>query len=332
MDPLTQTALGALAAQVCARGGRQGRAALAGGLGGLLPDADVFLRSAEDSLQFLEYHRHFTHSLAFIPVGALVVAGLAGLLAGRRLSWRELYLPALIGVATHGLLDACTSYGTRLWWPVADTRVAWNLIAIIDPLFTVPLLVGVVLGLRGQRGRRLCLALALAYLGLCALQHQRALGAQAELAASRGHLPVRATAKPSLLTNILFRSIYEVDGHYHVDAVRVPWLGAPRVYEGTRVPVLDQPGFEQRFPLDELQRRDVERFRHFSDGFLIEDPRHPGVIGDLRYATLPDTVAPLWGVDVRGVLPGQHLAYRTFRALDPPERSRLFDLLLGRSP
>ena len=133
MDILTQGVIGAVAAQALARAEHQRRAALAGGLGGLLPDADVFIRSAADPLLSLEYHRHFTHSLAFVPVGAAIAGTLAWLLLRCRLPWAALFLPALIGFATHGLLDASTSYGTRLLWPLSDERVAWNVISIIDP-------------------------------------------------------------------------------------------------------------------------------------------------------------------------------------------------------
>lgn len=330
MDPLTQTALGALVAQACARRGRQGRAALAGALGGLLPDADVFIRSASDPLLFLEYHRHFTHSLAFVPIGAFVAATLAWLLGRGRWAWRELWLYAALGWLTHGPLDACTSYGTHLAWPFDQGRVAWGVIAILDPLFTLPLLVGVGLGLAGRRLRRAWLGLALGYLALCGVQHQRAAEAQAALCEARGLEVSRRSVKPSIGTNLLFRSIVEVEGAYHVDAIRVPWFGAPQVLEGARVAPLDLERFEEQYPLDALQRGDVERFRFFSDGYLIAHPTQPGVIGDLRYAALPDTLEPLWGIDARDVAPGEHLAYRTFRSLDAAERRRYLDLVLGR--
>ena len=196
MDPLTQTALGALVAQACARRDRQGRAALAGGLGGMLPDADVLIRSASDPLLFLEYHRHFTHALAFVPVGALVAGTLAWLLGRGRWAWRELWLYAALGWLTHGPLDACTSYGTHLAWPFDEGRVAWGLIAIIDPLFTVPLLVGVGLGLSGRRLRRAWLVVALATRNCKSLpKEQRALSlVEARLTATLGFKPSRVSA------------------------------------------------------------------------------------------------------------------------------------------
>lgn len=72
MDPLTHALLGATAAHavLVPRLGR--KAWMVGALGGLLPDADILIRSAADPLLAIEYHRHFTHAFAFIPFGGLL--------------------------------------------------------------------------------------------------------------------------------------------------------------------------------------------------------------------------------------------------------------------
>ena len=111
MDPVTHAVLGASLAQA-ACGRRLGRtAALAGAVAGVLPDADVFIRSAADPLVAVAAHRGFTHALVFVPVGALVAvlpwllrpAGRAG---GRGL---VLWLAAAVAYLSHVLLDAATS-------------------------------------------------------------------------------------------------------------------------------------------------------------------------------------------------------------------------------
>ena len=90
MDPLTQGTLGA-ALPVAVAPRRE--AAVAAGLGclaGMAPDLDVLIRSAEDPLLFLEYHRHFTHALVFIPIGGLLCAlVLHGLFARRSLPFKR---------------------------------------------------------------------------------------------------------------------------------------------------------------------------------------------------------------------------------------------------
>ena len=74
MDPISQAAIGAAAAQSCTRADRLRHALLIGCLAGMAPDLDVLIRSAEDPLLFLEYHRQFTHSLFFVPIGASLCA------------------------------------------------------------------------------------------------------------------------------------------------------------------------------------------------------------------------------------------------------------------
>ena len=77
MDPLAQGLAGASLAGACARDKEEARRSLLVGFAaGLLADLDVFIRSPEDPLLRLEFHRQFTHSLLFIPVGGLFVAAL----------------------------------------------------------------------------------------------------------------------------------------------------------------------------------------------------------------------------------------------------------------
>ena len=91
-----------------------------------------------------------THSLIFIPIGSLICALVFYYLFARRwqISFKLTYLFCLLGYATHGLLDACTSYGTQLLWPFSTERISWNTISIVDPLFTLPLFVLVIIGLK----------------------------------------------------------------------------------------------------------------------------------------------------------------------------------------
>ena len=74
MDPLSQGALGAIVAQSAARRNQLGIATAFGLLSGMAADLDVFISSSTDPLLFLEYHRQFTHSLVFIPIGGLLCA------------------------------------------------------------------------------------------------------------------------------------------------------------------------------------------------------------------------------------------------------------------
>ena len=84
MDPLTQGALGAALPQSTASKSNLITAGIFGFVAGMAADLDVLIRSTKDPLLFLEYHRQFTHSLIFIPVGGIICAILLHWLVGRR--------------------------------------------------------------------------------------------------------------------------------------------------------------------------------------------------------------------------------------------------------
>ena len=109
MDPLTQGVLGAALPQATSAPRYAASAGLLGLLAGMAADLDVLIQSSTDPLLFLEYHRQFTHSLVFIPVGGMICAVLLHGLIGRRrsLSFRQTWVFCTLGYATHALLDAC---------------------------------------------------------------------------------------------------------------------------------------------------------------------------------------------------------------------------------
>lgn len=332
MDLITQGVIGAAAAQCGARPHRLRIAAIAGAIGGLLPDSDVLIRLPSDPLFNLEYHRHFTHSLVFIPVGAALAAVLTWWITRKREQLSTLFWPCLLGISTHGLLDSCTSYGTRLYWPFSDTRVAWHLISIVDPLFTLALLIGVVVATWKLRrlAARAGFGVAMAYLAFCGVQKQRVQAVHASLIAERGHQGLDPQVKPAIASNILYRAFYTHDGHYYVDAIRVPWFGPSTVYKGDYVRVLDIEKYIHTYALDELRQKDIARFNTFSAGYLIADPRACGILSDFRYAALPNAIAPLWGIDVLGTPVGEHLEFHRWSALDEDDQALFKDMMFGR--
>lgn len=298
MDPVTQGLLGAAAAQALFAE-RLGRHAwLAGALGGVLPDADVFIRSDADPLLAIEYHRSFTHALAFIPIGG-AVASLPWLVQKRYQDRARLLVGAsVVGYATHGLLDACTTYGTQLLWPFSSARVAWNCISIVDPVFTLILLVGVVWAARVRRRAPavVALGLCLAYLGLGVLQRERAQAAQDRIAAAREHVAARQAVFPTIGNLLVWRSLYEAEGRLHADRIRVPWFGAPRWTPGTDVAKVTFGELRAEARADARIVRDFRRFHWFSSGWIARAPDNPEVIGDARYSLRTDAFEPIWGV------------------------------------
>ncbi len=316
MDPLTQGALGAALPQATRHKIQVGIAGILGFVAGMAADVDVFIRSETDPLMFLEYHRQFTHSLIFIPVGGLLCALALYWILRRRwqLTFAQTFLFCTLGYATHPLLDTFTSYGTMLFWPFSTERFSLSIISIVDPLFTVPILVLVILaGLRQKPVlARIALAWAGIYLTLGALQHHSALAMGREIAASRGHDPIRLQVKPSFGNMLVWKSIYETPDRFYVDAVRAGIL--PRVFAGTSVPKLDRGRDLPWLDPASQQARDIERFEWFSDGFVAEDPERPNRIIDVRYSFVPNTVSALWSIELApDAPPSAHARYRTHR-------------------
>lgn len=332
MDPLTQGTLGAALTQTTRQ---RKHITIAGGLGflaGLAPDLDILIRSDTDPLLFLEYHRQFTHSLLFIPVGALIIALGLHLLLRRwwKLSLLQTWAFCTLGYATHGLLDSATSYGTMLFWPISDVRYAWSIISIIDPLLTLPLLVGVLLTtwLKTPVFARAGLLWALSYLLLGAWQHQNALDMGHEIAATRGHQPDRIEVKPSFGNILVWKVIYEAEGRYYVDAVRAG-LG-PEVFTGTSVAKLDPARDLDWLQMDSQQAKDLERFHWFSDGFLAIAPTNPDRIIDVRYSLLPNEISGLWSIELSpDAMPKAHVRFHTHRDNARESFDKLWQMISG---
>ncbi len=337
MDPISQACLGASLSQSLAKPAQQKSALIIGALAGMAPDLDVLIQSAADPLLFLEYHRQFSHSLAFIPAGALLCAlvfywWIRLPFIKAKLDFRQIYIFAFAGFATHGLLDACTSYGTQLLWPFSDTRVAWNIVAIIDPLFTVPVLIFVLLAVYRRRPlfARIAFAFAVVYLAAGFIPKQQALDTLDQLAQQRGHQPERVRVKPSFGNRHLWKLMYEYDGRYYIDAVKLLWR--KQIFSGTSIQKLDVRRDFPWLPVNSQQAKDIERFRWFSDGYLALSTKDPEMITDVRYSFLPNRINPMWGIklDRQAIDEGRldtHADFLMTRNSDKNTRKRFLEMV-----
>lgn len=268
-------------------------------------DLDVLIRSPDDPLVAWTYHRHFTHSLAFIPIGGMISA-IPWVFRKRFAAQRRAIVAATtLGYATHALLDAFTSYGTQLLWPFSSARIAWNWIAVVDPLFTVPLGIGVWMCARRERLRPLIWAslFAAIYMLVGGLQHARAREQATLLANERGHTPSRLEAFPGLLSNVLWRSVYVDRGVLYVDAIRTPWIGAASSRAAGSLPLADVTTLDPELLASPDAVRAFETFAWFADGWVAATPGEPRAFGDVRYGA--DAMSPraMWGIEVASVAP-----------------------------
>ena len=330
MDIVTQGILGATVAQSVSKKEHVRRATLVGLVSGVIADADVFIRSSNDPLLALEYHRHFTHSIFFVPVGALVAFLFLLPFFRTKLPSRQLYLYCFFGYLLSGFLDACTSYGTYLLWPLSNARISWNLISIVDPVFTLLLLLGMMAGLKtfNTTYSRLGIGLAGCYLLFAAFQLHRAEDSIYQLAKQRDQVIEKAVIKPTFGNNLLWRSVYLSEGRFHVDVVRTGLT--KRSYEGESVKKFEiTEAFPQLDP-DSVLARDIRRFEFFSDGYVSRYPGKQEVLGDVRYALNPLSVTPLWGIELNLADQDRHVKYVAFRNVTAQTRRQFLNMLLNR--
>ncbi len=285
MDTLTQVLLGAAVGHA-ALGARVGRRALAwGAVLGLAPDLDVLVPQPDAVSAFTE-HRGFSHSLlVHTAVAPLVGAGLARLHRGAGAGpWRWTLL-AWLALVTHALLDALTVYGTQLLWPATGPPAGLGSVFIIDPLYSLPLLVAVAYAaLRaGVRSCRLALALSTGYLVLAAGIQLHVVRIAIASAADQG-LPVeRLLATPTPFNVVLWRVVAMTgdgyaEGYYSLlDARRAVEFSRYPSDDASLAPIAGEPA--------------VARLRWFTKGFQrVREMDGEIVITDLRMGFEPKYV------------------------------------------
>lgn len=327
MDPVTHTLVGATVA------GRASRtvsrpAMLLGGLSALVPDLDVFLTKSDDPLFQLELHRQFSHALISFPLLALLLSGLFCRLFPKRLPLRTAYLASFLGLISAGLLDACTSYGTQLLWPFTTQRFAFNVVPVVDPLFTLGLIA--LVGFAAYRSSKVGMLAAVCwlafYLTFGAVQHQRARNAMEAEFSLRGESPKEIVIKPTLGNQILWRATAIVGDTVVTSAVRTGYRVSITPGESRSLCVVSRD-------FSHLQGtrayRDLERFSELSQGYLTRHPEWPNVIGDARYAMLPTSLSPLWALEFDPSRPKLPPKFLTFRDSGPQVRAEFWKQLKG---
>ena len=194
------------------------KAALWGAVAGSLPDLDVFIDHG-DAIRNMTFHRGATHGLFWLTALSPVLAWLVSRVHGQREHFRRWWLALWLALVTHPLLDAMTAYGTQLLQPFSDYPFAVGSVYIIDPLYTVPLLVGMAVALSRREfvGLRWCrwgLALSTAYLGWSLAAQWYVRDRAYDSLAARGIQAERVLVTPTYFNTVLWRVVAMTDGGY----------------------------------------------------------------------------------------------------------------------
>jgi inner membrane protein len=278
-------------------------------------------------------HRQFSHSLIFIPLGGLIVSLILWIFY-RRYPFRWIYLAATLGYGTHALLDAFTSYGTLLFWPWTDRRIFWDILPILDPLFTFLLFLGFIFSLRRHSAKpALAGLLAVTLFTLvAAYQHHRGLDLQRHLVQSRGHILTRERVMPTVGNLLVWRSLYESSGRFYADALRLPPWGKENFWEGESKKKLNREEIHPKIPPGSRLDRDLNRFQWFADDYLIWMDRDLGVVGDVRFGSGVADLQPFWGIRADFSAPQKAVQKIRFRFSPGKALEELGEMIWGSWP
>ncbi|ARJ44124.1 hydrolase [Pantoea alhagi] len=166
MDSVSQLVLGAsVGMAVMGRKAPLWKSALVGGFCGTLPDLDVFLDHG-DAIRNMTLHRTESHALVWLTLLSPLLAWLLAGVVKQRFQWIQWWPAVWLALITHPLLDLMTVYGTQLGLPFTDYPWAIGSIYIVDPLYTLPLIICLIVALwrREPRWSRAGLALSTGYL------------------------------------------------------------------------------------------------------------------------------------------------------------------------
>ncbi len=269
--------------------------------------------------------------MIFVPIGGLIVALFLYLFFKNKFSLKCIYIYSTLGFFTHGLLDSLTSYGTTLFWPIYDYRVSWNIISIVDPIFTLILIIFIFFCLLRKSSFliRVGLSLSFIYLFLGIIKKNQVNLFTSDIAKKRGHKIERILVKPTIGNNILWRSIYEFENHYYVNAIYMPFFDEPNYRKGVKLKVINKETIFPELGDNSTQREDIRRFAHFSQGYLYIYPYSKNLIADLRYGTLPNDDKSLWGIRVNINNPEKHVTFEKLRTFNNNHYDEFWLMLKG---
>ena len=287
MDSLTQLALGAAVGETILGRKVGNRAVLWGGLCGTLPDLDVFIPLG-GVVEDFTYHRSFSHSLFVLALLTPLLVWLILKIHPRTAQYRRgwYWLVGLV-FATHVLLDSFTVYGTQIFWPI-PVSMTWSTIFIIDPLYTLPLLVGVICALvmtrpRGHRINTIALALSTGYLAWSVAAKLYVEDTVRDALARQGVVYERLLTTPAPFNTVLWR-VLVMDGDGYYEGYYSLLDGKPNltlIHYPSETNLL--AGIEDHWP--------VARLQWFTKGFYSVSQRDDDVvITDLRMGMEPDYV------------------------------------------
>jgi inner membrane protein len=268
MDSLSHIVIGAAIGETLL-GKKIGRwGMLLGAIANSIPDFDLFVTGLTDPRAYICDHRAHTHSLFIEALYAIPIAWLLVKLFKEKVSFKRMFLFMLACLWGHSLLDWCTNFGTQLLLPFTNENYSLNTLAIVDLLFTLPMLVLVVIAMfykknivRRHKLARATLIYCFAYLGLTFINKVQANSLVEESLARNNIVVSNYMTNPTMLNNVLWYGIGSNDSTVFIGEFSllhkqnfITWHSYPR---------------NQHLMHQSKSKKDVEILRWFSDPYTI---------------------------------------------------------------
>ncbi|AUP77522.1 metal-dependent hydrolase [Flavivirga eckloniae] len=295
MDSLTQIVLGAACGEAVLGKKIGNKALLFGAIGGTIPDLDVYVGSLlyGNEIDAMLFHRGFMHSILFSVLATFLLGWLTHKIynSGKRIhtttakDWMWLYFWSLI---THPILDCFTPYGTQLFTPFSNYRVAFNNIAVVDPIYTLPFLICMIVLMfinRTSNRRELWLKLGLGISStymLFTIGNKLYIDAVFRKSMAESQINFkRYSTQPAIFNNVLWYGIVETDSLYFVSNYSL--LDRQSKFLNFRV-------LPKQRDLKPSQYDDIKNLAKFSNHYYsiykMKDNNYQ--YNDLRYPTLDE--------------------------------------------
>ena len=297
MDSITQIVLGAACGEAVLGKKIGNRALLFGAIGGTIPDLDVFIGKLlfNNEIDAMAFHRGFMHSFLFAIFAAVGFGMLVFWIYNRgkrfgmttQKEWMWLFFASIF---THPILDSFTAYGTQLFAPFSNYRVAFYNISVADPMYTLPFLIALIVVMcfnRTSTKRRLFLQIGLGvsslYMLLTLANKHHVNGVYKQSLADQKIEYLRFQTQPTILNNILWYGTAETTEAYYVgfysildaEATVSKWHKLPKNHD-----------YIEGMP------KDLETLAWFSSGFYnLNETADPDtfLFKDLRYPLMDES-------------------------------------------
>lgn len=286
MDSLTQIALGIATAELVAGKKLGNKTFLYGAILGTIPDLDIVVGKFLSDVGGVAIHRGLSHSLLFFIFLSPILGWAIAAFEKNKINFKNATLLVFWCLVTHVVLDVFTSWGTQVFWPLHH-RFALKTIFVIDPLYTVPLVIALIFVWKNKNplNRRKYLirgfAVSSAYLLLTCLLKLFAVQ-QFETALQQQQLGYdKLIVKPTAFNCILWNAIVATSEGYYLadyslfDSQPIRFTFYPKNQE-LEQKLVDSPDFQQ--------------LKKISEGwYLVSTQDHRLYFNDLRFGLLSET-------------------------------------------